>query len=206
MTPRATRLLASALVTVALALAALIGFAPAAAAHVAVDSATPNGDGTTTVTLVWNHSCTPGTATTGVQLTAGDGVEFTGASTGLAGWTSTAGPAQVTFTGPAVPTGQQAAVSVTARITAAPGATVTFPSVQQCGEQQTGWTDPDASSDHPAPSLIATAAIIAPATLTAAPKAGADLSEVLLGVLLLVAVLAGLGVAAERASGGMRSP
>ncbi len=185
---------------IALAVAALLGTAPAAAAHVAVDSATPNGDGTTAVTLTWNHSCTPDSSTTGVRVDAGDGVQFTGAGTDLDGWSSTVEAGTVTFTGPPVPTGQQATVTVTARITATPGSTVTFPSIQLCGDQQTGWTDPDPSSDHPVPSLIATAAVVAPAPSTAPPTAGADIGEALLGVLLLAAVLAGVGVTAARAA------
>ena len=101
--------------------AALVGFAPAAAAHVAVDSASPNGDGTTTVTLVWDHSCSPGTPTTGVTVSAGPGVEFTGAASDLAGWSASVDPTTVALRGPAVPTGEKAAITVTARITANPG-------------------------------------------------------------------------------------
>ncbi len=121
---------------------ALIALAPAAAAHVAVDSAAPAGDGTSTVTLVWDHSCTPETGTTGITVSAGPGVEFIGGTTDLAGWWATVDASTATFGGPAVPTAQRAAVAVTARITATPGASVTFPSVQHCGDRQVAWTDP----------------------------------------------------------------
>lgn len=84
------------------AVAALIWLAPAAAAHVAVDSASPNGDGTTTVTLVWDHSCTPETSTSGVTVSAGPGVEFTGATSDLPGWSATVDPSTVAFSGPGV--------------------------------------------------------------------------------------------------------
>lgn len=199
------RLLSRLTVAGGVTVAALIGLAPAAAAHVAVDSAAPNGDGTTTVTLVWDHSCSPDDATTGVTVSAGPGVEFTGGASDLAGWSATVDPATVVFAGPAVPTGQKAAVTVTARITAAPGSTVTFPSVQQCGDRQTGWTDPDPSADHPAPSLIATAAIAtAPAadsTAAADLDAGADLGQVLTGVLLLAAAAGAVGMVVTRRAG-----
>jgi uncharacterized protein YcnI len=190
-----SRLLTGSAVTIA----ALIGFAPAAAAHVAVDSADPNGDGTTTVTLVWDHSCTPGTPTTGVTVSAGSGVEFTGGASDLAGWSASVDPATVAFNGPAVPTGQKAAVTVTARITANPGTTVEFPAVQYCSDQQTAWTDPDPAAEHPSPMLIATAAIAAPAAAAAqVADAGADLGQVLTGVLLLAGALAAVGVVVVR--------
>lgn len=191
----------------ALAGAVLIALAPAAAAHVAVDSAGPNGDGTTTVTLVWDHSCTPDSSTTGVTVSAGPGVEFTGANSDLAGWSASVDPTTIRFAGPAVPTGQRAAVTVTARITADPGASVVFPSVQHCGDQQTAWTDADPAADHPAPTLIATAAIATPASPAggAAPEqadSGADLGQVLTGVLLLAAALAGGGALVIRRDRG----
>jgi len=182
----------------ALTLTALIGLAPAAAAHVAVDSASPNGDGTTTVTLTWNHSCTPTTATTGVDVTAGTGVTFTGASTGIDGWTYTVKSDAVTFNGPAVPTGQQVSVAVRARIAGTPGSTITFPTIQRCGDQQTGWTDPDPASDHPAPSMIATAALLAPTDATTAPTSGADITQILTGIVLLATALGVAGLIAQR--------
>lgn len=185
-----------------LTLAVLLGLAPAAAAHVAVDSAGPNGDGTATVTLSWNHSCTPEAATTGVDVAAGPGVSFTGASTDIAGWTSTVNPSSVTFTGPGVPTGEKVSVAVTARIEGTAGEAITFPAVQHCrdqagGDQQSAWTDPDPASEHPAPSLVATTALLAPAPL-AEPTSGADITQVLTGIVLLAAVLGVLGFVAER--------
>ena len=182
----------------ALILTALIGSAPAAVAHVAVDSASPNGDGSTTVTLTWNHSCTPTTATTGVDVTAGTGVTFTGASTAITGWTYTVNPDTVTFTGPAVPTGQQVSVAVEARIIGTPGSTITFPTTQHCGDQQTGWADPDPASDHPAPSMIATAAVLAPTEATTDSTSGADITQVLTGIVLLAAALGAAGFIAHR--------
>lgn len=201
-----TRLLSRLTVLVAAGVAVLIGLAPAAAAHVAVDSAAPNGDGTTTVSLVWDHGCGVDDATTGVTVSAGPGVEFTGGASDQPGWSATVDPATVAFAGPAIPTGQRAAVTVTARITAAPGATVTFPAVQQCGDRQTAWTDPDPSAEHPAPTLIATAAIAAaPAAVpTDADEldAGADLGQVLTAVLLLAAGWGAVGVMVTRRTAG----
>lgn len=180
---------------------ALIALAPAAAAHVAVDSAAPAGDGTSTVTLVWDHSCTPETGTTEITVSAGPGVEFIGGTTDLAGWSATVDASTATFGGPAVPTAQRAAVAVTARITATPGASVTFPSVQHCGDRQVAWTDPDPAADHPAPTLIATAAIATPPATAdpAAPAdAGAGLGAALTGVLALAAGAAAVGVLVTR--------
>lgn len=192
------RLLSRLTVAGGVTVAALLGLAPAAAAHVAVDSAAPNGDGTTTISLVWDHSCSPDDATTGVTVSAGPGVEFTSGASDLVGWSATVDPSTVAFSGPAVPTGQKAAVTVTARITATPGSTVTFPSVQQCGDRQTGWTDPDPSADHPAPTLIATAATATAPAAAADLDAGADLGQVLTGVLLLAAAVGAVGMAVTR--------
>jgi uncharacterized protein YcnI len=194
---------------VLLALATLIAVAPAAAAHVAVDSARPNGDGTTTVTLTWNHSCSPASVTTGVDVAAGDGVSFTGASTDIAGWTAAVDPDSVIFTGPGVPTGEQVSVAVEARISGTPGSTITFPAIQHCRDQQTDlrsdWTDPDPAADHPAPSLIATAAVLTPTTTTAAavaaaaePPSGADITAVLTGIVVLAAALGTIGFLGHR--------
>lgn len=189
---------------VAVTIGALLAFAPAAAAHVAVDSAAPDGDGTTTVTLTWNHSCTPGSSTTGVRVSADDGVEFTSASTGLDGWSAALdGPGAANFSGPGIPTGQVATVQVTARIAGTLGASVTFPSIQQCGDQQTAWTDPDPASDHPAPSLIATAAILAPAPAVDQPSGGADLTEILTGIIVLAAVLGVIGFLVQGRTGAV---
>jgi len=196
-----TRRIHRLLLLAGLVVTALVGPAPAAAAHVAVDSASPNGDGTSTVTLVWDHGCTAGAATTGVTVSAGDGVEFTGAGTDLAGWSADVDPTTVTFGGPGIPTGQRSSVTVDARITAAPGAVVTFPSVQHCGQSQVAWTDPDPSAEHPAPTLIATAAVAAPVATSAQPDRGADLGQVLTGVLLLAAALATAGFLITRTAG-----
>ena len=48
--------------------------------------------------------------------------QITDAITDVAGWPATVAPSTIEFSGPGVPTGQQAAVRVTARITADPGA------------------------------------------------------------------------------------
>ncbi len=184
----------------ALTVITVIVAAPAAAAHVAVDSAAPNGDGTTTITLTWNHSCSPDAPTTGVDVTAADGVTFTGASTGIPGWTSTVEPGSATFAGPGVPTGQQVSIAVVARITGTPGSTIMFPAIQHCGDQQTGWTDPDSSAEHPAPSLIATAAVLAPVATAIEPTAGADITQTLTGIVLLAGVLGTIGYVANRAT------
>lgn len=200
--PTARRRFSRGSTVAALILAALIGWAPVAAAHVAVDSARPNGDGTTTVTLSWDHSCTPDTATTGVDVTAGPGVTFTGGATGIAGWAASVEPGAVTFGGPGVPTGEKVSVDVVARIEGAPGATITFPAIQRCGDRQSAWTDPDPAAEHPAPSLIATAALLEPvanaAPAGADPVSGADITQVLSGIVLLAAVLGTVGFLAQR--------
>lgn len=189
-----------AVTVVALVLAALLGSAPAAAAHVAVDAARPNGDGTTTITLAWDHSCTPEAATTGVDVAAGAGVTFTGAATAVDGWTFSVEPNSVSFAGPGVLTGQKVSVEVVARIDGAPGATIIFPAIQHCGAAQSAWTDPDPAAEHPSPNLIATAALLAPAAV-AQPASGADITQVLTGIAVLAAVLGAVGFLAQRGRG-----
>lgn len=148
--------------------AVLVVLAGPAAAHVAVDEAAPNGDGTTTVTLAWNHSCSSDAATTGVRVTAGTGVEITGAATSLEGWNAVVDSGEARFSGPELPTDRLADVEVTVRITGLPGDRVLLPAIQECGTQRLAWTDPEPGSEHPAPSLIATAALLDDASPTPA--------------------------------------
>lgn len=68
---------------------------------------------------------------------------------------------------------------------------MTFPAIHQCGDTQIAWTDSDPTSDRPAPTAVATEAIATPHT--AAPNSGADLGQVLTGILALTIALAAAG-------------
>ncbi|MDG4795673.1 DUF1775 domain-containing protein [Micromonospora sp. WMMD1082] len=146
-----------------------LGAAPAAA-HVEVAGAQPNGDGTTTLTFSFDHSC-DGSPTTELVVALPDAVTATATVT-PGGWSGAVTDRRVTFTGPGLETAQ---VGVTTRITAQAGDTLIFPVLQRCADGGSyDWIDITADSEHPAPRLIATNAVLAaqPDT-TAAPTPAA---------------------------------
>lgn len=159
---RHRRRFARAIVVTAAVAVAMVAAPAGAFGHVAIDQATPNPDGTATITLSWKHGCAGGAATTGIDITAGQGVEIIAAGSAIPGWNADVGPGSVRFAGPAVPTHETGTVIVTARVTGSPGESVQLPAIQRCGDQQVAWTDPDAAAEYPAPTMIATAAIISP--------------------------------------------
>jgi uncharacterized protein YcnI len=192
--PRSRRSLPRALVVVAVVAATLLTTTSRAAAHIAVDRADPNSDGTTNVTLTWNHGCSENAATTGVEISAGEGIEFIGATTSLA-WEPAVSSQRVTFEGSPVPPEKAASVVVTVRMTAAAGSTVYLPTDQQCTGEHVAWIDAGDNDDHPAPRLIVTTAMVpaADAPESSTPSSGADLSQAIVGVLTLAAALALVG-------------
>ncbi|GIJ24095.1 DUF1775 domain-containing protein [Micromonospora lutea] len=147
--------------TVGVATAASIGYlalgAVPAAAHVEVAGARPNGDGTTTVTFSFDHSC-DGSPTTELIVALPGGVSATD-TVPPDGWAATIAGDRITFTGP----GQETAeVGVTARIVARAGDTLHFPVLQRCADGGAyDWIDITADSERPAPRLIATNAVLA---------------------------------------------
>ncbi|WBB53527.1 DUF1775 domain-containing protein [Verrucosispora sp. WMMD573] len=160
----------AAVVTVAGVLGYLVLGAVPAAAHVEVAEARPNGDGTATLTFSFDHSCDD-SPTTELVVALPDGVTAS-AVAAPEGWSGAVAGDRVTFTGPGLET---ASVGVTARIVARAGDTLIFPVLQRCADGGSyDWIDITADSDHPAPRLIATNAVLAaqPGTTTAPPLAG----------------------------------
>ncbi|MEV2240683.1 DUF1775 domain-containing protein [Micromonospora sp. NPDC049891] len=133
-----------------------LGAAPAAA-HVEVAGAQPNGDGTTTLTFSFDHSCED-SPTTELVVALPDGVTASD-TVPPEGWSATVAGDRVTFTGPGRETAE---VGVTARIVARAGDTLHFPVLQRCTDGGSyDWIDVTADSEHPAPRLIATNAVLA---------------------------------------------
>ncbi|WP_431727055.1 DUF1775 domain-containing protein [Verrucosispora sp. TAA-831] len=181
-----------------------LGTAPASA-HVEVAGAQPNGDGSTTLTFAYDHSCDD-SPTTELVVALPEGVTATG-TVEPEGWSAALSGDRVTFTGPGLETAE---VGVTARIAAQAGDTLHFPVLQLCADGSSlDWIDRTADSDYPAPRLIATNAVLEnPPEATAAPpaaaggsspeSAGATLNQALSVVVVFVAVAAGAGFVLAR--------
>jgi uncharacterized protein YcnI len=183
--------------TVLLGAIALILLAPAPAqAHVEILTAQPNGDKTTTLTFAFDHSC-PESPTT--ELTVALPAEATpSAATAPAGWSATVDGSQVTWTGSGLDATSEFHVVVS--IVARPGQALLFPTVQRCADGNLyAWTDTNASDEHPAPRLIATAAILAsqppllPPAAAPATGQGVGLGPILATLAGFVLVLAAAG-------------
>ncbi|MFD1085929.1 DUF1775 domain-containing protein [Micromonospora andamanensis] len=162
--------------TVGVATAGFVGYlllgAVPAAAHVEVARAQPNGDGTTTLTFSFDHSCDD-SPTTELVVALPDGVTASD-TVPPQGWTASVTGDRVTFTGPGRDTAE---VGVTARIVARAGDTLHFPVRQRCADGGSyDWIDITANSEHPAPRLIATNAVLAapPEASSAPPVAAGD--------------------------------
>ncbi|MBD5785704.1 DUF1775 domain-containing protein [Cellulosimicrobium terreum] len=183
----------------ALAAAALVVLpALPASAHVLIETVEPNGDGTATITFTFDHGC-DGEPTDALRVAMPDGVEAVGA-TQPDGWTSVVQPRSVSWQGEPVPDGDRIAFELEVRVEGEVGQAFLFPAEQDCpsGASYT-WTDTDATGDHPAPSFVATTAVLAssptdPTTDPAAAPAGAaptPLGPLVVGV-VGASVLAGL--------------
>ncbi|GIG39287.1 DUF1775 domain-containing protein [Cellulomonas phragmiteti] len=186
------------------ATAGVLAGASGAAAHVLIESVQPHGDGTSTVTLVFDHGC-DGAPTRALTVTLPDGVEALAADQ-PPGWSADLTARTVGWHGTPVPDGQRAEYTLDVRVTGTVGQTFTFPTRQECTTGSYDWADTAPASEHPAPSFVATAA-----TLSAPPPGPAaqavPTAPLVAGVL---AASAGLGVlgawgAGRRRSAGPRS-
>ncbi|ROO50748.1 uncharacterized protein YcnI [Micromonospora sp. Llam0] len=198
--------------------AVLLGLAPAAlvtlwsaapaAAHTQLAGAAPNGAGATTLTFTFDHGCdNADTNELVVEMPAG---AIAGSTTGQPpGWAAEVTPSRVSWTGPAISAEQIAAgvaeFSVLVRLTGTVGQTFWFPAVQRCVDGDSyEWSDTGPGAERPAPSLIATNAVLAPAP-PAAPAdqpagggGGASVAQALTAVGLLVV---GAGLVGYRLTG-----
>jgi hypothetical protein len=166
-------------------------------AHVSVDSTRPNGDGTTTVVLSFDHGC-PDSPTVSLDVDASGGVEILSGSTSIPGWSAELiMPTRLNFLGDPVASGEVAQVEIVARITGIPGQPVRFPTYQRCvNGDGYSWTDTAPGAQYPAPEVIATAAILAPAA--ASTDSGADRFGVLVGIGAMALAFGAAGAAATR--------
>ncbi|MFY1695659.1 DUF1775 domain-containing protein [Solwaraspora sp. WMMA2101] len=199
---RAVRVLAgSTLGLVALGLANL-GVATPALAHTQLAGAAPNGAGATTLTFTFDHGCA-NADTTELTVEMPDGA-IVGTAVGQPdGWTAEVTPRQVTWTGPPIGDEQIAAgvaeFAVLVRLTGTVGQTFWFPAVQRCADGDSyDWADTRADAERPAPSLIATNAVLAPAPpidegAASERSGGASLPQALTAAALLVVVAGLLG-------------
>ncbi|MDQ7905212.1 DUF1775 domain-containing protein [Phytohabitans sp. ZYX-F-186] len=165
MTRRTGRVIAAITATTA----ALLLTGSPAAAHVLLAKAQPNGDGSTTLTFTFDHGCGD-SPTTELIVSLPAGATPPTRTEQPTGWNATITPSRVTWTGPGLNAGAEAAFSLVTRLTGTIGQPLRFPTVQRCPNGQAyEWTDPQPGDEHPAPSLIATGAILAPQP-AAAPR------------------------------------
>lgn len=150
----------------------LLGGAGPAAAHVTADSADPVGDGSVVITFGFDHACAAaGTTGLTMQMPAGS---VALAATAPLGWTSGIVGVAIQWSGPEIPSGQAVSFTVTARLAGQAGQSLMFPTVQRCADGDSfDWADPDESADEPAPRLVATAAVLDPALVSASETTGA---------------------------------
>ena len=180
---------------VIIAVSVVATLAPAIAwAHVTVDSARPNGDGTTTVVLSFEHGCAD-SPTVSLGVAAGEGVEFLSGATSIPGWTAQLiSPNRINYQGDPVASGQAARVEIVTRLTGVPGQPIRFPADQRCASGDGySWTDTAPGAQNPAPEVIATSAILAPRAVSA--DDGADRIQVIVGITALTVVLGVAGAA-----------
>lgn len=163
-----------------------------AAAHVLLETATPNGDGTTTLTFSFEHGC-EGAPTTGLDVTLPPGVVPV-STTQPEGWDSTRDGGVIRWSGTAVADGTAARFELVATVSGTVGQSFAFPTTQVCTEGSSDWVDTAPGAGYPAPSFIATAATLAPPSGTPGPAAqGASLPQALAAVGAAALLAAGAG-------------
>jgi uncharacterized protein YcnI len=196
------------------AAAAILLTAAPAAAHVLLAKAQPNGDGTTTLTFTFDHGCgkAPTTELT-VSLPGGITTVTTpatspatpsaagAATTQPARWTGRVTAKRVSWTGPGITPGNQAAFSVRTRIIGTVGQTFHFPTIQRCDNGEFyEWAGHQPTDEHPAPTMIATRAVLAsqpppPATpVVTSDETGASLPQALAAVAAFTMAVTALGI------------
>lgn len=143
-----------------------------AAAHVLLETATPNGDGTTTLTFSFEHGC-DGAPTTGLDVTLPAGVEVVSTAQ-PEGWAAEQEPGVVRWEGTPVADGTAARFEIVASITGTAGQAFWFPTTQTCTEGTYDWVDTDPAGGHPAPSFVATTATLAPQALPPGSPGGRE--------------------------------
>lgn len=184
------KLIARLLAAISGALVVSVVSAEAAPAHISVDSAQPNPDGKTTLTLAFNHGC--GTSpTTAISVDFPKDSEVT-PTTAPTGWESslstTEETTKVSWTGPAIPSEKKAEFVVTARLSGTPGQTAWFPAVQNCeNNQHYDWVETTANAKEPAPSVVLTAAMVPASNTTTGEASDGDNSSlwIALGAVLV---------------------
>ncbi|MFI6484780.1 DUF1775 domain-containing protein, partial [Nonomuraea sp. NPDC050663] len=172
----------------------LLSAAPALA-HVLLESAQPNGDGSVTLTFSFDHGCDGApTEALVVRMPAGSSVLSAGQP---GGWRGAVKGTTVGWSGPGVADGARASFTVRARLSGKVGAPLLFPTTQRCtGGKAYEWIGADDAAKEPAPRLIGTAAVLDPALSPAPPPAvGADGADdiqvaVALGAFTALAALA----------------
>ncbi len=189
------------------------GVAPASA-HVILDQAVPQGDGSVEVTFTFDHSC-DASPTVELAVAVPEGAEILG-GTGPTGWTATTEESRVVFAGPGIGDGAAPRFAVIARLTGSVGQALLFPTRQSCANGDGyDWVDTSESAERPAPRLVATTAVLAEVVASTAPVSsgrgpalpddGASARQLAdaIGVLALVVYVAARG-ALRRARPGSR--
>lgn len=187
----------------ALAAMATVAAAGSAGAHVLIESATPNGDGTTTITFTFDHGC-EGHPTSRLEVALPEGVTAT-RTVDPAGWRSVLSGRSVTWEGEPVDDGEKKQFGLVTTVTGEIGQSFSFPTVQRChGGRSYSWTDAATGSNTPVPSFVATAATLSARSPHADVPAstgsgGASLTQALAAVAILTGLAyAGMSIRSRR--------
>lgn len=146
--------------------AVLFALPTAAGAHVNASGVTV--DGTTTVTLTFDHGC-EGNPTTSLRVLLPDGATSIEPQD-PAGWTSAVSGTEVAWTGGEIANGARGTFVLTASLVEPEGSTVFLPTVQGCtGGTEEAWIDKsdDPGADAAAPRITAGAGVATTVPTTA---------------------------------------
>ncbi|CAN5389530.1 hypothetical protein BH09ACT10_BH09ACT10_05780 [soil metagenome] len=195
------RHLARILLGLVIAFVGVVALTPAASAHVLLDQAAPNGDGTVTLTFTFDHGC-DASPTNHLEVSMPAGATALRAE-GPSGWAAKVDTNKVTWSGAGIAPSSEGIFKLTARLEGEIGESLFFPTLQRCESGGSyDWKDLSSTSERPAPSLVATASVLSASTASTATveTGGADLRTVLV-VLLAACVVAGIAtrVAIKRA-------
>lgn len=169
----------------------VLGAAPASA-HLLLEEAVPQGDGSVELRFTFDHSCEDA-LTTGLAITMPSGSTVEDA-TGPDGWVAEPTDAEVTFSGPGLETSEGEAFTVTARLTGSAGDLLLFPSEQSCDNGDAySWSEQEETGERPAPRIVATAATATPEQAATADGSGGASGRQVLASVVAFAGLAGAG-------------
>lgn len=169
--------------------AGLVLLGPAAGAHVFIDSAEPNEDGSVRLTLVIDHSC-DNAGTTSLEMQAPEDSTIVNAS-GPEDWEFEIDDGRITWDGSEFEEAVYGEFAIDALLTGEAGSEFVFPVEQNCSDGD-GYAWDDSHEETPAPRVVGTPDIVQPPSVTQPATGGAQTWQIfaLVGGVALVGGLA----------------